>query len=126
MDLMTLIRSQWDRLLGVAFAVIGLIVLIVGWLGVSGTPYLAEQIPYVVGDGLGGLFCLGVAAVLWLSADLHDEWRKLDRLEQALLSSDAEASPSTLSEQYEGVAPFPIVQAPRRAPASRNIGAPGQ
>jgi hypothetical protein len=84
MDRMTLLRTQWDRALAVAFAAVGLIVLIVGWFGVSGTAYPAEQLPYVIGNGLGGLFCLGVAAVLWLSADLHDEWRKLDRIEQTL------------------------------------------
>ena len=85
MNLMPLLRAQWDRALAVGLAVVGLIVLIVGWFGVSGTPYLAEQLPYIVGNGLGGLFLLGLAAVLWLSADLNDEWHKLDRIEQALL-----------------------------------------
>ncbi|HMC79090.1 MAG TPA: hypothetical protein VKO35_00895, partial [Acidimicrobiia bacterium] len=32
----------------------------------------------------GGLFLLGVGATLWHSADLRDEWRKLDRLEEKL------------------------------------------
>jgi len=108
MDFMTMARAQWDRLLAVTLAVIGLVVLIVGWYGVSGTAYFAEQLPYVVGNGLGGLFCLGVAAVLWLSADLHDEWRKLDRIEQALLAQPA--SPANL----------PAAQ-PVRSPAAVSI-----
>lgn len=85
MDKLTLlIRSQWDRLLAVAAAIAGAVVLIIGWLGVSGTAYPAEQMPYLISVGMGGLFLLGVSSALWLSADLRDEWRKLDRIEQAL------------------------------------------
>lgn len=124
MDFMTMARAQWDRLLAVTLVLIGLVVLIVGWYGVSGTAYFAEQLPYVVGNGLGGLFCLGVAAVLWLSADLHDEWRKLDRIEQALLAqsvdstvsaaSAATASPEAAATSSEAVG-HTTVLAPRRA-----------
>lgn len=84
MDKLTFVKSQWDRLTAVGTAIAGGVVLIVGWFGVSSTAYPAEQLPYVVSAGLGALFLLGVASVLWLSADLNDEWRKLDRLEQAV------------------------------------------
>jgi hypothetical protein len=107
MDFMTLVRTQWDRVLAVTLTLVGIVVLIVGWYGVSGTAYFAEQLPYVVGNGLGGLFCLGVAAVLWLSADLHDEWRKLDRIEQALLEKADRAVPtmeSPVTGQLSGTA----------------------
>ena len=88
MDLMTKARTQWDRLLGAATLMSGVVGLIIGWLGVSGTPYPAEQLPYIISAGVGGLFLLGVSAVLWLSADLHDEWRKLDRIEQAIRATE--------------------------------------
>ncbi|MFF3490025.1 hypothetical protein ACFYWS_01630 [Streptomyces sp. NPDC002795] len=84
MDLVTRIRSQWDRLTAALTALAGAVTLVLGWRGVSGTPYPAEQLPYVVSAGLGSLFLLGLSSALWLSADLRDEWRKLDRIEQAL------------------------------------------
>jgi len=90
MELFKWLRLQWDRVFGAAFVVTGAVALLVGWSKVSATPYPAEQIPYVVSAGLGGLFLLGVGATLWHSADLRDEWRKLDRLEEKLDALSAE------------------------------------
>jgi hypothetical protein len=76
-DILTFVRAQWDRVLAaVAFAA-AIITLIVGWHGISGTPHVAEQLPYVISCGIGGLVYITVAATLWLSADLRDEWREL-------------------------------------------------
>ena len=86
MDLVNLIRNLWDRVAAGVLVTLGALVLLLGWLGVSSTEFPAEQIPYVVSGGLAGLLLAGVGATLWLSADLRDEWRKLDRLEQALLA----------------------------------------
>jgi hypothetical protein len=80
MDLMIWIRNQWDRVGAWVLVALGGLSLILGWIGVSGTPYSFEQIPYVISGGLGGIFLLGVGAMLWISADLRDEWRKLDEL----------------------------------------------
>ena len=78
------LRTQWDRLTAGACLVVGLLVLLVGWWGASGTPFPAEQLPYILSGGVLGVLLVGVAATLWLSADLRDEWRKLDRIEEAL------------------------------------------
>jgi hypothetical protein len=64
--------------------VAGLLVLLIGWIGVSGTAYPAEQIPYLLSGGLFGAVLIGIGATVWLSSDLHDEWRKLDRVEDLL------------------------------------------
>lgn len=84
MDLMVWLRAQWDRVLSWLLVIGGLVALLVGWHGVSGTPYLAEQLPYLVSAGLLGLFLLGLGATIWISADLRDEWRKLDELADLL------------------------------------------
>lgn len=90
MDVMTWVRSQWDRLSAGAALAAGVTALILGWRGVSGSAYPAEQLPYLISAGLGGLFLLGVATALWLSADLHDEWRKLDHIERAIRKRGAD------------------------------------
>src|SRR5205085_2435780 len=61
MELFKWLRLQWDRVFGIAFVVIGAVALLTGWSKVSATPYPAEQIPYVVSAGLGGLFLLALS-----------------------------------------------------------------
>jgi protein-S-isoprenylcysteine O-methyltransferase Ste14 len=79
-------KGQWDRIIAWAAVIAGALLLLLGWLGVSRTAFPAEQIPYVISGGLVGLFLLGLGAMVWLSADLRDEWRKLDRIEKAIES----------------------------------------
>ena len=74
-------RLQWDRVSAVITVIAGALVIILGWIGVSQAALTAQQLPYVISGGIGGLFLLGVGGVLWLSADLRDEWRKLDAIE---------------------------------------------
>ena len=83
MDIKAL-KSQWDRVLAIVLVVAGAIVLISGILGVNDSTLLAEQTRYITAGGIGGIFLLGLGATLWISADLRDEWRKLDRIERAL------------------------------------------
>ena len=90
-DVVGWVRAQWDRAAAWACVLAGVITLFFGWLGVSETVLTAKQMPYIAGCGLGGMFMLGTGAMLWLSADLRDEWRKLDRIE-ALLDRDGDAT----------------------------------
>lgn len=80
MDRMTKIRAQWDRAAAAACTGLGALFLLVGWFGTSGTPSVAKQLPYMISGGLGGIFLLTVGGVLWLSADLRDQWRELRNL----------------------------------------------
>lgn len=84
MDLKLFLRAQWDRVGAWALIGLGALALLLGWIGVSGTALPSEQIPYVVSGGLVGISLIGVGTMLWLSADVRDEWRKLDRLEEAI------------------------------------------
>jgi len=88
------LRVQWDRTAAVAAGLIGLLVLVLGWVGVSGTPHIAEQLSYFISGGLIGLFFLGMAVTLWLSADLRDEWRELRALRTMLAGTDSDKAGS--------------------------------
>src|SRR5439155_15907644 len=90
------LRVQWDRVGAVGAALVGLAALALGWAGVSGTPHIAEQLPYFISGGLVALFFLGMAVTLWLSADLRDEWRELRALRLILADSapDGDGTPA--------------------------------
>ncbi|GAA0629914.1 hypothetical protein GCM10009547_37020 [Sporichthya brevicatena] len=84
MNLINVMQKQWDRTAAVVLTLAGVIALFAGYIGVADSVVLAEQTRYIVSGGIAGLFMLGLGATLWISADLRDEWRKLDRIEQAL------------------------------------------
>jgi hypothetical protein len=112
MDYMTLLRALWDRALAWMAIGIGALVLLLGWLGVSREVLPAGQIPYVISGGLGGLFLLGVGAVLWISADLRDEWRQLREIA------------TKLDVQENGKRP-PTARSSTRSPDDERLGAKG-
>jgi len=89
-SLAKLVRYQWDRALAAGLVLGGLVAVIVAWALASGTILTFEQIPYLMSGGLIGVCLVAIGATLWLSADLRDEWRKLDRLEQAVLGHGSE------------------------------------
>lgn len=84
MNPMTFLRSQWDRAGAWICIGCGAIVLLLGWWGTSGTTEVGRQLPYVISGGLFGVFLLGVGGMLWVSADLRDEWRELWGIRDAL------------------------------------------
>ena len=92
MDLKTWLRAQWDRVLGALGVGVGILALALGYRGVADTPFPAEQIPYVVSGAVLGIVLIGIGLTSWLSADLRDEWRKLDRIERLLERGQGDAS----------------------------------
>jgi hypothetical protein len=88
MKILQLLRNQWDRAAAVALLAGGGLALLLGWLGVSGTVFTFRQIPFLISGGLVGVCLIVVAAAVWVSADLRDEWRKLDELSDTLREID--------------------------------------
>lgn len=81
---MKLLRTQWDRVAAGVAVGLGALALLIGWFGVSGSVFPAEQLPYILSGGLGGLALIAVGATLWLSADLRDEWTELHAIARQL------------------------------------------
>ncbi|MFN2536658.1 MAG: hypothetical protein ABR549_00720 [Mycobacteriales bacterium] len=94
-----IVRAQWDRTTAVVAALLAALLLLLGYLGVASTSYPAEQVPYIVSGGLTGILLMGVAATLWLSADMRDEWRKLDELGRLLVENGVRADDTPTEPQ---------------------------
>jgi hypothetical protein len=82
---------------------ISALVILIGWIGVSGTPVVAKQIPYVVSGGIFGVFLAVFGAYFLATEELRKDSGRLDRLErmvdelhQALLTR--EDAPSAADE----------------------------
>lgn len=111
------LRAQWDRTLATVAVAAGLICVLLGWIGAKDTAYPAEQIPYVISGAVFGVLLVGLGATAWLSADLRDEWRKLDRVEEILLAvatDDSHPEPS-----IDGSEPIPSREPALHDPATR-------
>lgn len=86
MNFEKLLKSQADRVIAVLLAAGSIVALLAGWLGVSRNAYVANQLSYMVSGAVAAIVLLGIAATIWISADLRDEWRKLDSIDEALRS----------------------------------------
>jgi hypothetical protein len=96
---MTWLRAEWDRFLAWGLLVVGAVLLVIGAAQVADHRYLADQLSFIMSAGIVGLGCIGFGVGLILSADLHDEWRKLDRLEEILLEAPDRARVLDLEPQ---------------------------
>src|SRR5687768_11754338 len=78
-------RMKKDRhsLAAVAFVVLGGIMMVIGWLGVSQATEVIDQLPYLFSGGLGGLVCLLIGLGLYIARNharseerrVGKEWR---------------------------------------------------
>jgi hypothetical protein len=103
MPLVEWLRLQWDRVLAWAAVGVGILAIVIGWFGVSRSAYPADQLPYIISGGIGGMVLVGVGATVLLSADLRDEWRKLDRIEDIMRESAQRPVDGTVGPTVNGV-----------------------
>ncbi|MEY2431835.1 MAG: hypothetical protein QOC92_1560 [Acidimicrobiaceae bacterium] len=82
--------------------------ILIGWIGVSGTPIVAKQIPYVVSGGIAGVFLAVFGAYFLGTEELRKDSGRLDRLERmvdelhaALLTRDDAPTSSESSDTGE-------------------------
>ena len=88
MEILDWLRYRWDRVAAVMAVAAGIVALVLGWFGVSRSRLTVQQIPYIVSGAVFGLLAVGVGATLWLSADLRDEWRRLDDIYRAITPAE--------------------------------------
>jgi hypothetical protein len=81
---------------GLVLPVLGLIAIVLAWWGASGTPYPAEQLPYLISGGVVGLGLIIAGAALfvrysmtrylrfWLVRLIYEDRTQTDRTVDAL------------------------------------------
>ena len=79
------LKRRWRTVAGWAGVAVGAIVLIAGWLGVSGETEVARQLPYLISGGLGGLALIAGGVGLLVAEDLRSERARIGRVESELL-----------------------------------------
>jgi hypothetical protein len=114
MDLKRWLRANWDRAAAWTCVLAGVAALIVGWQGASTTAYPAEQLPYILSGGIGGALLMAMGATLLISADLRDEWQKLDRIEKRLNQHEARPIEANGSQPSEPAPTGRRTRTPRR------------
>lgn len=80
--------ERWLMIAGGGMIVVGVPVIVLGWYGASRTPYVFEQVPYLISGGLlgltlallGGLFYFAY----WITRQIQETRRQSDQTREAL------------------------------------------
>jgi len=77
-------KKDWRELAAVAFAVLGGVLMVVGWVGVSQTTEVVDQLPYLFSGGLGGLVCVVIGLGLYVARNHARDQARIDELSEHL------------------------------------------
>jgi hypothetical protein len=117
-------RVSVEQVLAIASAVLlplGLAMVLLGWYGASHTPYLFEQIPYLISGGLLGVGLAVVGAVIYFGS-----WTARSAAEQRRHSEEVAGLLREVRDELRlGAArqPAPAPQQPRTRSKSNGNGA---
>lgn len=81
-------RLDWRQALGVVLIVAGLISLLVGYVGISGTKETYDQLTYFLGNGLGGAALIIVGSTVLVIREHVADREAMAHLDQRLISID--------------------------------------
>ena len=77
-------KKDRHSLAAVAFVVLGGIMMVIGWLGVSQATEVIDQLPYLFSGGIGGLVCLLIGLGLYIARNHAREQARIDELNEHL------------------------------------------
>jgi hypothetical protein len=80
--------ERWLLFVGAALVILGVPVIILGWYGASHTPYVFEQVPYLISGGVLGLALAVVGGLFyfayWITRQIQETRRQADQTREAL------------------------------------------
>jgi hypothetical protein len=97
-------RERWALIGGVVAMVLGLLMIIGGWWGASGTTVVVEAVSYLISGGVLGLGLIVIGAALfvrysstrylryWLIRMIYEEQANTDRVVEAVRSGRSEST----------------------------------
>ena len=112
------VRSRWARMggkLGMLFAGLGFLLMVIGWNGAAGLDYVQGQIPYVISGGLIGLGLVILGAVLLVIESNRRDRMMLERRLEDLAAAVYRLAPAPAVEEKP--------PAPKRTRRSRPLSA---
>ncbi len=65
-------------------AVLGLVAIVIGYLGIRGESDVALQLPYLASGGLGGLALIGIGAMALIRAQMREQTVRFGELTEQL------------------------------------------
>ncbi len=118
------LRNTWQVVAGSLLVPLGVVFILMSWYGAAHTPYVQQQIPYLVSGSFAGVGCMVLGGLLywahWLyriydQADLHhqeeiDVLRQtlraiVDRLDASDVRSDAPGAAADNGQRVRGAHP---------------------
>ena len=95
--------DRWMLVVGGTFIPLGIIVVLLGWLGASDTVLVFEQVPYLISGGMLGLALVGAGGFVyfayWLTVMVRENRTGREELTGALMRLE-----SLMSEQAQTMA----------------------
>lgn len=85
-------RLDWRQVLGGALIVIGVVLLVVGWVGISGTKNTYDQLSYFLSGGLGGAACVIIGATVLVTYEHFTDRQVMSQLDERLQSLEGRLS----------------------------------
>ena len=69
---------------GWAFYGFGALLVLIGWIGISGESVVAKQLPYLISGGIGGILLAILGAYFLGIEELRKDSGRLDRMEKQI------------------------------------------
>jgi hypothetical protein len=86
----------WRQAVGGGLVFLGMVAILLGWWGMSGTTDVVDQFSFLMSGGIVGAALIAIGATLWISHE-HDR----DRIALGLLYDRLEAMEQRLASQIE-------------------------
>lgn len=77
-------KLDWRQAAGIGLTVVGPLLMVLGWYGLSGTNRTAEQLSYFLSGGVGGAALLACGLALLISYEHVADRETIDRLMERL------------------------------------------